>query len=305
MNFDLGRLTVLTAIARHGTMTGAADELSYTPSAISQQIRRLEAEVGMKVLERHPRGVSLTEAGQLLVAGARSIQGRLLRLQNDLEDLAGARTGTLRLGIFPTFAASILPQVIIRFRELHPGIQLVVRSSRMAPLRELLEARELDMALLWDYPWNRVNDPEIATRTLMSDRTVLLLPKGHRLADRRTISVGELADETWVVRAGGHPTREVIARCAERAGFEARIAVEANDYPEVQAMIAAGLGITLCPALAIQPLRDDVVVKRVESSVPARQIRTAHLAGRAATPAYRAMEATMAEVVTEHRTASA
>lgn len=300
MEFDLGRLMVLATIARLGTMKDAASELSYTPSAISQQVHRLESEVGATVLERHPRGVSLTEAGHRVVAAAESISAQLVGLRNDLDDLAGARTGTLRLGVFPTFAASILPEVITRFRDAHPGVDLVVKSSRMAPLRQLLETRELDMFLIWDYPWNRVEDPALHVEELMTDETVLVLPRGHRLATRKSLTMGDLADESWVVREPGHPTREMITRCADAAGFEAMVRVEANDYPEVQAMIAAGFGVTLCPALATQPLREDVVVRALGPATPARRIRTARLADRAAGPLYQEMHATM-QAVAHHR----
>jgi DNA-binding transcriptional LysR family regulator len=297
MNFDLGQLRVLAAVARHGTMTGAAEELLYTPSAISQQIRRLESEVGTPVLERHARGVTLTEAGKVIVARAEIIHGQIRGLKNELEDLAGARAGTLRLGVFPTFAASILPAVMIRFRELYPDIDLKIRSSRVAPLRELLETRDVDMALVWDYPWNPADDAGLTTRPLMLDRTVLILPQSHRLAARSIVAIEDLANESWVVRAEAHPTRDVIDKCAEANGFKPLIAAEANDYPEVQAMIAAGLGVTLCPALATQPLRSDVVVRRVEAAVPGRRISTAHLAGRTPSPAQLAMTSTMDDVV--------
>lgn len=297
MNFDLAQLRVLAAVARHGTMTGAAEELLYTPSAISQQIRRLESEVRTPVLERHARGVTLTEAGKAIVARAEAIQSQMRGLKNDLEDLAGARAGTLRLGVFPTFAASILPAVMIRFRALYPNVELTVRSSRAAPLRELLETRDIDMALVWDYPWNRASDPELATRPLMIDRTVLLLPSSHRLAARSVVAIEDLAEERWVMRADGHPTRDAIERCAETNGFTPQVAVEANDYPEVQAMVAAGLGVTFCPALATQPLRTDIVVRQVEAAVPGRRISTAHPAGREPSPAQVAMTATMREVV--------
>lgn len=297
MNFDFNRMKVLAAVARHGTMTGAAEELAYTASAVSQQVKRLEAEVRAPVLERHPRGVVLTEAGAAIVEAERAIDRQLRMLQNHLDDLAGARTGTLRLGIFPTFAASMLPEVIIRFRAQHPGIDLTITSSRMAPLRELLTARDLDMALVWDYPWNRQEDESLNTQDLMVDPTVLLLAKDHPLASRSRVAVEDLKDETWVVRANAHPTQDVLTRCAAAAGFDPRVAVEANDYPEVQAMVAAGLGVSLCPALATQPLRDDVVVRHPEDRLPVRRIRTAHLVDRNASPAYRALLATMRDVV--------
>lgn len=298
MTVDLNQLQVLAAVAKHGTMTGAAEELLYTPSAISQQIKRLESEVRVQVLERHARGVILTEAGKLIVARAEVIQAQIQGLKNDLEDLAGARAGSLRLGVFPTFAASILPAVMIRFRAMYPNINLEIQSSREAPLRELLESREVDMTLVWDYPWNRVNDPGLVTKPLMLDRTVLLLPQSHRLAARSLVSIADLSEERWVVRAQGHPTREVIERCGEANGFKPQIAVETNDYPELQAMIAAGLGVSLCPALAIQPLRSDVVVRQVESSVPSRQISTAYATGRQPSAAQHAMTLTLEDVVT-------
>jgi len=305
VNFDFNRMKVLAAVARHGTMTGAAEELTYTASAVSQQIKRLESEVRAPVLERHPRGVALTEAGTAIVHAAQTIDRQLRMLQNQLEDLAGARTGTLRLGIFPTFAASVLPEVIIRFRAQHPGVDLTIRSSRMAPLQELLSARDLDMALVWDYPWNRQEDTSLTTQDLMVDPTVLLLAKDHPLASRTRIAIEDLKDETWVVRANAHPTQDVLTRCAAAAGFVPRVAVEANDYPEVQAMVAAGLGVSLCPALATQPLRGDVVVRHTEDRLPVRRIRTAHLAEREVGPTYHAMVSTMRDVIAAQPSADA
>lgn len=297
MNFDFNRMKVLAAVARHGTMTGAAEELAYTASAVSQQVKRLEAEVRAPVLERHPRGVVLTEAGAAIVEAEQAIDRQLRMLQNRLDDLAGARAGALRLGIFPTFAASVLPEAILRFRAQYPGIDLTITSSRMAPLRELLAARDLDMALIWDYPWSQREDESLVAQDLMADPTVLLLAKGHRLASRTRIAVEDLKDETWVVRANAHPTRDVLTRSASAAGFDPRIAIECNDYPEVQAMVAAGLGVSLCPALATEPLRGDVVVKHVEDPLPVRRIRTAHLVDRKASPAYSAMRSVMRDVV--------
>lgn len=302
MNFDFNRMKILAAVARHGTMTGAAEELAYTASAVSQQVKRLEAEVRAPVLERHPRGVVLTEAGAAIVEAERAIDRQLRMLQNHLDDLAGARTGALRLGIFPTFAASVLPEVILRFRAQYPGVDLTITSSRMAPLRELLAARDLDMALVWDYPWSQQDDESLVAQDLMVDPTVLLLAKDHRLASRTRIAVEDLKDEAWVVRANAHPTRDVLTRCAAAAGFDPRVAVECNDYPEVQAMVAAGLGVSLCPALATQPLRDDVVVRHTEDRLPVRRIRTAHLIDRKVGPAYHAMVSMMRDVVTARTT---
>lgn len=292
MKFDLERLAILAAVAKHGSMTAAAEELSYTPSAVSQQIRRLESDLRTPMVDRHPRGVTLTEAGRAVVARAEAISGQLRGLENDLNDLAGLRAGTLRIGVFPTFAASLLPAVITRFRSRHPGVTLQIRNSRDAPIRELLTSGEIDLGLLWDYPWNRADNSGMVAEELMTDPTILLLPATHPLAARTTVDVADLEREEWVVRAH-HPTREVLERCARTHGFAPNISVQANDYPEVQAMIAAGFGIAMCPALATQPLRDDLVVRRLPPDVPARRISTAHAAGRVPSPAHTAMVSAM------------
>jgi DNA-binding transcriptional LysR family regulator len=295
MKFDLERLAVLVAVAKHGSMTAAAEELSYTPSAVSQQIRRLESELRTPMVDRHPRGVTLTEAGRAVVARAEAISGQLRGLENDLHDLAGLRTGTLRIGVFPTFAASLLPSVITRFRARHPGLALEIRSSRSAPVRELLISGEIDLGLIWDFPWNRVEDAGVVAEELMLDPTILLLPATHPIAARMDVDVADLATEAWVVRAD-HPTRDVLERCARTHGFAPNIAVETNDYPELQAMIAAGFGIAMCPALATQPLRDDLVVRRLGPDLPARRISTAYSAGRAPSPSHQAMVSAMRSV---------
>jgi molybdate transport repressor ModE-like protein len=292
VKFDLERLAILAAVARHGSMTAAAEDLSYTPSAVSQQIRRLESDLRTPMVDRHPRGVTLTEAGRAVVARAEAIAGQLRGLENDLHDLAGLRAGTLRIGVFPTYAASLLPTVITRFRSRHPGVTLQIRNSRDAPIRELLTSGEIDLGLLWDYPWNRADDSGMVAEELMTDPTILLLPAAHPLAARTTVDVADLQNESWVVRAH-HPTRDVLERCARTHGFAPEIAVQANDYPEVQAMIAAGFGVAMCPALAIQPLRDDLVVRRLSPDVPARRISTAHATGRVPSPAHNAMVSAM------------
>jgi DNA-binding transcriptional LysR family regulator len=295
MKFDLERLSILAAVARSGSMTAAAEELSYTPSAVSQQIRRLESELHTAMVDRHPRGVTLTEAGHAVVARAEAISGQLRGLENDLNDLAGLRAGTLRIGVFPTFAASLLPSVITRFRSRHPGIALEVLNSRKAPIRELLISGEIDLGLAWDYPWNRVEDPAVVAEELMLDPTILLLPATHPMAARMDVELADLKSEAWVVRAD-HPTRDVLERCARTHDFVPNVAAETNDYPELQAMIAAGFGIAMCPGLATQPLRDDLVVRRLRPDVPARRISTAYSAGRAPSPSHQAMVSAMRSV---------
>lgn len=219
MAADLNRLRILAAVSRSGSMAGAASELSYTPSAVSQQIRKLESELGAALLERHARGVRLTEAGHAAVRRIESIEAQLAGLDSDLKELESGHKGTVRFGVFPTFAASLLPEVVIGLRASHPEIRLAVHSSRISPLQDLLKSSQLDIALTWDYPWNQSSDSEFITHELLLDSTVLIVPKSHRLARRDTVEMTELQDEEWIVRASGHPTAELLYRCANTAGF--------------------------------------------------------------------------------------
>src|ERR1700757_401314 len=120
----VGRLRVLKEVAYRGSLSSAAEALSYTQSAISQQIAALEAEAGMTLLERHPRGVSLTAAGQTLVGHAEGILARLDAAEEALGGIAGLRGGKLRMASFPTAGATLMPRAIAEFRKAHPAVQL-------------------------------------------------------------------------------------------------------------------------------------------------------------------------------------
>lgn len=296
MSVDVGRLRLLVAVAGHGSMTAAAHALAYTPSAISQQIRQLEIEAGQPVLERHPRGVTLTDAGEALVEHAMMIEKQLEALQAKLDDIAGLRAGSLRLGTFPTVGASLLPLAVTQFQRRHPGVRLSVQSGRLTQLLDLLERRRVEIALLWDYEWSRIQVEGLELLHLMDDPTALVVSRDHRLAEQRSARIGDLSEENWIIRGDQHPVAEVLSRTARAGGFEPVVAFEANDYQEAQAMVAVGLGIALAPRLALANLRDDVCVLSLGEDAPRRRILLARLTGRSPTPPETAMTAVLTEL---------
>src|SRR3954464_3635338 len=135
---DVRRLQVLLAVVELGSVTAAAEALTYTPSAISQQLRRLEHDVGPPLMRRHARGMVATQAGLALSVHARRVLRQLEAAQADLDEIAGLRRGQVALGTFPTVASSFLPLVVRRFRELHPEVRLEIRRAREAQLVEWL-----------------------------------------------------------------------------------------------------------------------------------------------------------------------
>lgn len=295
MELDVRRLFLLAEIAEHGSLTGAAEAMLYTTSAVSQQMRRLEAESGQTLFERHARGVVLTDAGRALAARARAIRRELAGAQSDLEALSGLRAGSLRIGSFPTASASILPLVLTQFAREHPAVAVSVKSALRDPLRELLLMREVELALLWEYDWSLFSDDEIETEKLVDDPTVLVVAAGSDVGRGGQVDLSSLAAARWIIRADGHPVADVLTRSCHAAGFAPDIAYDAHDYQEAQAMVAAGLGVALAPRLSLTNLRDDVRLVPLDPRVPVpvRRILLGQLKGRKPTPAMLGFQRTL------------
>jgi DNA-binding transcriptional LysR family regulator len=206
---DIRRLEVLLKVVEQGSVTAAAEAMTYTPSAVSQQLRRLEHEVGMPLLQRHARGMVPTEAGHVLAVHARKVFRQMAAAESDLRDIAGLRRGSLELGTFPTVGSSFLPLAVKRFGQLYPSIQLNIRSAREAELIEMLEEGLVGLSMLWDYEWGRIQADHLSLTTLFTDPTVLVVATDHPLARRRQVSMAALAAERWIIRSNNHPVVEV------------------------------------------------------------------------------------------------
>src|SRR5580700_2866644 len=145
------RLNVLKEVAYRSSFSAAAEALSYTQSAVSQQIAALEAEAGMALLERHARGVSLTAAGQMLVGHAEGILARLEAAETSLQAIAGLRGGRLRMASFPTAGATLMPLAIATFRSSYPDLELTLAEGEPEEIAPRLQAGEFDLALLFEF----------------------------------------------------------------------------------------------------------------------------------------------------------
>jgi len=292
-------MLLLVDVVRAGSLTAAANRLSYTTSAISQQIAKLEAEAGQPLLERHARGVRLTEAGAALARRAERIETQLHAARSELDDIAGLRSGTVRIGTFPTVGSSLLPQVVKLYKSRHPAVRLTVRSSRFTALRAMLDTGEVELSLLWDYEWAPVTDRELVVRELLVDPPTLVVSVNHRFAHRESLDMAELADEQWITREDNHPVGAALERACQKAGFAPSVAFAANDYQEAQAMVAVDLGVSMAPRLALSNLREDVKVIPLRGA-PSRRILLAHLAEHRLTPAEATLVDTFEEVAYRH-----
>lgn len=284
---DTKRLLLLAEAADRGSLTAAAEALAVTTSAASQQISRLEAESGQSLLERLPRGVRLTSAGEALAERGRRIRRELRGAQADLESFARLDQGELSLGVFPTASSSVLPLALTRFSRKHPDIRVRLRSSLLTGLLDMLHASEVDMAMLWDYEWNRVQHDWLEVAHLLDDPVVLVVPANSEFLEQSAVDLSELADQHWITRAENSPVAEVLHRSCREAGFEPTISYESHDYQEAQAMVAAGLGLLIAPRLALTNRRQDVRLLNFDADTPAatRRILLAHPTSRPPSPA--------------------
>jgi molybdate transport repressor ModE-like protein len=245
MNFK--RMRVLIAVHHAGSLSGAAKALHYTTSAVSQQVAALEREAEHPLIERTPRGIRVTDAGRIVVRHAERMERVLEAARRELDDVRDLKSGSLRLGTFPSFTRSILPGVLAEFTERHPGVEVRLKSDTREGLRQRLESGEIDVAFLWDYPWAPLQssgDEEIAL--LCQDPCVLLLPEGHALAGQVEVAVSEMRGEPWIVRATS-AGRDMLRRVCASADFEPQIVFDAHTYEEVQSMVAANVGIAVVP----------------------------------------------------------
>lgn len=286
--FDAKRLEILLRVVESGSVTAAADELFYTPSAVSQQLRKLEEEVGQPLLQRRAKGMVPTDAGLVLAGHARSILRQMDAASADLDQIRGLKRGSLSIGTFPTLGGSFLPIVVSRFRKENPGIRLDVRSDRLNGLVSLLASGEVGLCFMWEYDWHRLDPAAFHITTVFEEPTVLMVGKEHPLASTphpSPITMSSLASEEWIVRANEHPVAEVLERSCNAAGFSPRISFKANDYQEAQAMVSVGLGIAMAPQSATVNLHPGVEVIPLETAVPSRRVVLAQRHDRVHAPA--------------------
>ena len=195
---NVGRLRVLKEVAHRGSISAAAEALDYTQSAVSQQIAALEAETGLALLERHPRGVTLTAAGQTLVGHAEGILARLDAAEEALAAIAGLRGGRLRMASFPTAGATLMPRAIATFRDTYPDVELSLAEGEPEEIAPRLRAGELDLALLFEFDEESPLGERTTRVELLEDPMFLALPREHRLAARERLRLEDLRGEAWV-----------------------------------------------------------------------------------------------------------
>ncbi|MER7693555.1 LysR family transcriptional regulator [Streptomyces sp. NPDC097610] len=265
---NLERLRTLDALARHGSVSGAAEGLHVTTSAVSQQMSKLEREVGQQLLAKNGRGVRLTDAGRLLAEHAARILSQVELAQSDLEAQRGQVVGELRLSAFPTAARGLFPTALAALRADHPGLR--VRSSELEPEAGVAGVirGDLDLAVVLDWYNKPMPLPDgLVKAPILDDPADVAMPVGHRLADRAEVDLGDFADDEWITWGEGEFCHEWLMFTLRSRGVEPHIGHRAAETHTQLGLVAAGLGVCIAPLLGRHPMPDGVVTVPLREAV--------------------------------------
>jgi DNA-binding transcriptional LysR family regulator len=293
----VGRLRVLSEVVGRGSFSAAAEALSYTQSAISQAIARLEAETGTPLVVRDRQGVRPTAAGATLVEHAETIFAQIDAAETDLAAVLGVRIGRLRMASFPSAGATLMPLAIATFRERHPDVSLTLAEGEPEEIAPRLRAGEFDLALLFEFPGVRER-PGTGLRTvgLLEDPMHVALPAEHSLAEKPALKLADLRDQDWVQTSESSPCARHVVRSCLGAGFEPNVTFESDDYETVQGLVAAGVGVALIPRLALTRVRPGIVVRELAPRSPERKVVAATTGGPGVAPAAKTMIRVLSDV---------
>lgn len=256
---DVARLRVLVAVARKGSLTAAAKELHYAQPSISHHLARLEAETGAKLIQRAGRGIRLTEAGRLLAERAADIIDRIDATAEELAAHVGLREGRVRLAAFPSALGTFIPTAARRLAGAHPGLRLQLTETEPPEALRLLRAGRVDLAVIFRYDDTAPEDSVLHLIHLFDDPSYVVS------SEPGTAELADHAESSWI--AGCDRCRSHLLDICAKAGFEPRISFTSDDIVAVQALVAAGMGVTMLPGLALRAHRNaEVEVTEVPDS---------------------------------------
>lgn len=274
---DSVTLRSFVAVAELSSFSRAAEELHLAQPAVSQQVRRLERELGAELLERSTRRVRLTEAGERLLPRARGILAEIARAEEEVRLLRSGLLGSVAVGFVGTATYDLLPRVARSVGERLPGVRLELYGEQLTPeLFDGLLSGRLDIAVLRD----PAPDPALDVRSLRQERLVAALPSGHPASDTATVSLADLRDDTFVTHPSGHRSvmYDAVMQACRQVGFQPREIVEVRETSTLVTFVAAGIGVALVPE-PVRSLSLDGVVYRPLTDVD--QVTTLDLTTRA------------------------
>jgi LysR family transcriptional regulator, transcription activator of glutamate synthase operon len=280
---ELRQLRYLVALSEEKNFTRAAAREHIAQPALSQQIKHLEQELGLPLVERTTRRVTITDAGQMLVDRARRILAELDAAQDELQAARGIKTGHVTVGAMHTMGPIDISLVLAKFHSRHPGVELTVREDPSEALAEMLRVDELDLAFL--SVTERIESHGLGLHQLIAEELVVILPPTHPLAQRNRVKMAELAGEHFISYREGSRLRELLVSAGREAGFEPDVRLESNESTRIRALVARGLGVAILPRSDALGYSDAIATAQLSEPDLARDITLAWRADRRLPPA--------------------
>ena len=266
---EMHQLRYVVAVARTGNFSRAAEQCHVSQPSLSQQILKLEADLGERLFDRMKRVAKLTPHGEVFLRRAVHILHEVDAARREAAEAKDLLCGAVTMGVLPTIAPYLLPEALAEFTEKYPGLEIVVQEDTTARLLKHVLAYEIDFALV-SQP---IHDGRLAVRDLFAEELLLALPPGHPLARKRNISVADLACERLIVMKEGHCLGDQVLRFCDRRDWRPQISFRSAQLETIQALVRAGLGISLIPAMATQGTHGNPVAYRsLKSPQPERKI---------------------------------
>ena len=248
---ELQQLRYLVAVARTGNFSRAAEQCHVSQPSLSQQVQKLEDELGERLFSRLKRRSVPTAAGEALLLRAARILGEVDAAHRDIADASGLLRGRVSVGVLPTIAPYLLPPVLSALARDRPGLEVEIHEDRTAELLSAAAACELDLAVL-SLP---VHDDRFVSEKLFEEELLLALPPGHRLEKKAKVGLADLEDERFILMKEGHCLGDQALRLCDRHGLHPQVVLRSAQLETVQALVRAGVGISLVPAMARDPAR--------------------------------------------------
>lgn len=269
---NLRDLSYLVAVAEHRHFGRAAEACYVSQPTLSTQIKKLEAELGVELVERNPRQILLTAAGEQVVARAQVVLREVENIRGIAMRAKDPESGSLRIGLIPTLAPYLLPHVVPALHSRFPNLELLLVEEKTEVVLDHLRDGQLDVGVL-ALP---VSDEQLHEEYLFAEDFVLAVPSAHRLAGKATsVDVAALHDQDVLLLEEGHCLRDQALEVCRIAGASERSGFRATSLETLRQMVSAGVGVTLLPELAVQPPvppSDDIELIRFNEPVPRREI---------------------------------
>jgi LysR family hydrogen peroxide-inducible transcriptional activator len=280
---ELHQLRYFCAVAEAGSFSRAAEQSHVSQPSLSQQIMKLEDELGARLFDRLGRSVRLTETGQTFLPRARAVLRELEAARGDVVEQKLSIGGSVTIGVIPTVAPYFLPQRLTRFSRKHPQVQLTVVEEITPALLELLRASKADLAIL-ALP---IRGHEFETFPLLVEPLFAALPQGHKLAKRRSLSLKDLRSQPFLLLRDGHCFRDTAVAACDRARLHPQIIFESGQFSSLLSMVGACMGVSIVPEMAIDK-KSRCRFVRLDDPAAVRTIGAVTLRGRSLSRAHHA-----------------